>query len=159
MKVRRICTKLFNKIRLRFNKTAYRLCYSRNDRCASNQSGGASLLDIGTVGSTPAAVNLIHILNEIGDRKLSGRTCDYLSNQFALIKSLKDVRTGSHRASMAKLIKNTWPNDLLDVPLVIKSHCMTVLHSKMRQEMGKYKPPNLKSWQRDYLIDGESENP
>jgi hypothetical protein len=131
--IRHLWSRLLKKIKFRLNQTAYRFRYSKNERGAGNQNGAVTLLDLGTVGGTPAAVNLIHILNEIGDRKLSGRACNYLSNQFGLLKSLKDVRSEVHRSTMAKLIKDSWRNDLLDVPEVIKSYCMNVLHGKMRQ--------------------------
>jgi hypothetical protein len=90
--------------------------------------------------------------------KLSGRICNYLAIQFALIKSLKDVRSDIHRASLAKLIKKSWIENLPDVPLVVKTHCMALLHGKIRQVLGKKIKSNLKNLQRDYLIDGDPEN-
>jgi hypothetical protein len=71
MKKRLVHTGLFRKVGFWLKKAAYRYInpnnYRRND---GNYKKTANLLDLGTVGSTPTAINLIHILNEIVGKNL-----------------------------------------------------------------------------------------
>lgn len=122
---------------------------NRADRNCPKKQFRRRMIDPGTFGSSPAAFSLANILSELDDQKITRRTCKYLADQFTLINSVQDIHSVEHRQVIYCLLKKSWQAQLTELPLVVKTHTLNLLHCKVRRVSYQHN----RRWPREYLLD------
>lgn len=92
-------------------------------------------VDAYTIGSSPAAVNLMQILQEIGDEGLQSAVTTFIHLFSRDLNALQDVTdTNIRRRFVRVLVKTTHANvDATEWPQKVKSHVKTVCFTRSRK--------------------------
>lgn len=83
-------------------------------------------------GNSQAAINLVKILEEFGDRRYVRKVTSFLSNNNELIRSIMTVSNPQHRDRLLKLVRYNSVKNEMELPKIIRDHMLNVLAAKIK---------------------------
>lgn len=93
------------------------------------------MLELNTFGNSDCAQNLVKILNELNDKKVTTNISRFLTSNNKIIHVLSNIEDNEVQQTLYQLYKSSLSQVDIKVPEKIKTHAINVLVGRLRDEV------------------------